>query len=95
MLMHAKRKQNTMRYQQSEGNVALADENLHVLQNPKDKTLSPMLRPVPAITEEYSEGDTPSPAKGSVGVIGLWVMLWWLIILVIYWIHFSLQQSSL
>ena len=90
--MPAKRKQYTIQYtirgQQSEGSLASADESLDVLQNPKDKIRSPVPRAVPAITEEYPEGDGLSPAKGIIAGIGLSIMLWWLIILAINWIRY-------
>ena len=38
--MHMTRKQETTTYPQSEGNLAVADESLSVLQQPKAKTLS-------------------------------------------------------
>jgi hypothetical protein len=81
-----KRKQNTMSYLKSEGNLALADAGLTVLQKPEDKTLSPVLDRVQDITEEYPDVDTLSPAVGIIGGIGLSVLLWCLIVLVIYWI---------
>ena len=88
--MQTKRKQKTMMYSKSEESLALADESSNLLQIPKDKTLSPVPRRVPAITEEHPEVDVLSPAKGIIRAIGLSVMLWGLIILVIYWIHLSL-----
>ena len=88
--MQTKGNQKTMWYLKSEGNLALSDESLTVLQKPKDKILSPALRVVQEIAEEYAEGDLLSPAKGIIGAIGLSVMLWCLITLVIYWIHLNL-----
>ena len=88
--MQTKGNQKTMWYLKSEGNLALSDESLTVLQKPKDKTLSPALRVVQEIVEEYPEDDLLSPAKGIIGAIGLSVMLWCLITLVIYWIHLNL-----
>ena len=85
-MKHRKRKQNTMSYPKSEGNLALADEGLSVLQKPEDKTLSPVLHRVQDSTKEYPDVDTLSPAVGLIGGIGLSVMLWCLIVLVIYWI---------
>jgi hypothetical protein len=83
---HRKRKPNTMSYPKSEGNLALADEGLTVLQKPEDKTLSPVPHRVQDIAEEYPDVDTLSPAVGIISGIGLSVMLWCLIVLVIYWI---------
>jgi hypothetical protein len=88
--MVMKRTQNTMRYQQSEGNLALAEESLQVRQNHKDKTDSSALSLVPATTEEYSGGDALSPAVGVIAAIGLSIVLWCLIGLAIYWMPFSL-----
>jgi hypothetical protein len=92
MLMHAKRKQYSIEYTirepQSKGSLASADESLDVLQNPKDKIHSTVLRAVPAITEEYTKRDGLSPAKGIIAGIGLSIMLWWLIILAINWIRY-------
>jgi hypothetical protein len=74
----------------SEESSALADESLNVLQKPKDKTRAPVLRRVQDLTEEHSEVDALSPAKGIIRAIGLSVILWGLIILVTYWIRLSL-----
>jgi len=79
-----------MRYLKTEGNLAIDDESLPVLQKPKDKTLSPALHVVQDIAEEYPEGDVLSPAKGTIGALGLSVILWRLITLAIYWIHLNL-----
>ena len=88
--MQTKGNQKTMQYLKSEGNLALGDESLTVLQKPKDKPLSSALRVVQEIVEEYPEEDLLCPAKGIIAAIGLSVMLWCLITLVIYWIHLSL-----
>jgi len=88
--MHTKRKQNTMRYQKSEGSLALADESPHLLQKPSNKRLIPILTQVPAITEEDPKDDALAPAMGIISAIGLSVMLWGLIILGIYCIGSSL-----
>lgn len=83
--MVAKRPQNVMRYQQLEGNLALAEERLQVRQHHKDKTDSSGLSLVPATTEEGCGGDDLSPAVGVIGAIGLSIVLWCLIGLAIYW----------
>jgi hypothetical protein len=85
-MMHAKQKQHTQRDLQSEGNLAVAYERLQILQKPKDKTFPPVLRPVPAMTEENLEDDTLAPAIGIISALGLSVILWGLIILGISWI---------
>ena len=85
-MMRAKRKQHTQRDLQSEGNLALANNHLQILQKPKDKTLSPVLRSVPAMTEENLNVDTLAPAIGIISAFGLSVLLWGLIILGVSWI---------
>jgi hypothetical protein len=85
-MMRAKRKQHTHRDLQYEGNLAFANDRLQILQKPKDKTLSPVLRSVPAMTEEYPENDTLAPAIGIISAFGLSTILWGLIILGISWI---------
>jgi hypothetical protein len=92
--MQRNRKQHQLMYPQSEGNLALASMNRQVLPEPKDIVDHVMLRhPEQDILAEYRERDNLAPARGIFGAIGLSVMLWWLIIFVIYWIHFSLKQS--
>jgi hypothetical protein len=81
-----KQKPHTIRYPDSEGSLALADEGLTALHKPKDKTLSLVQHRVQDSTEEYIEVDALSPAMGVIGALGLSVLLWCLIILVIYWI---------
>ena len=85
-MMHAKQKQHTQRDLQSEGNLAGAYERLQILQKPKNKTLSPVLRPVPAMAEENLNDDTLAPAIGIISAFGLSVLLWGLIILGVSWI---------
>ena len=88
--MHAKRKRETKTYPQSEGNVALADERLRVFQQPKAKTLSPVLGVAQDSTEEASKADALAPATGIMAGIWLSIMLWCLIILVMYWVRLHL-----
>ena len=83
--MVAKRPQNAMRYQHSEGNLVLAEERLQVRQNHKAKTDSSVLSLVPTTTEEDSGGDALSPAVGVISAMGLSIVLWFLIGLAIYW----------
>ena len=85
-MMRAKRKQHTQRDLQSEGNLALANNHLQILQKPKDKTLSPVLRSVPVMTEMNLNVDTLAPAIGIISAFGLSVILWGLIILGVSWI---------
>jgi hypothetical protein len=85
-MMRAKRKHHTHRDLQFEGNLAFANNHLQRLQKPKDKALSPVLRPVPAMAEEYPENDTLAPAIGIISAIGLSVILWGLILLGVSWI---------
>jgi hypothetical protein len=85
-VMHSKQKHYTKRHLQSEGNLAVAYERLQILQKPKDKTFPPVLRPVPAMTEESLIDDTLAPAIGIISAVGLSIILWGLIILGVYWI---------
>ncbi|MEK7351718.1 MAG: hypothetical protein AAB177_12665, partial [Nitrospirota bacterium] len=85
-MMHAKQKQHTQRDLQSEGNLAVRYERQQILQKPKNKTFPPVLRPVPAMTEENLNDDTLAPAIGIISAFGLSVILWGLIILGISWI---------
>jgi len=85
-MMHAKQKQHTQSDLRSEGNLAVTYERLQILQKPKDKTFPPVLRPVPAMTEENLNDDTLAPAIGIISAFGLSVILWGLIILGVSWI---------
>jgi dsDNA-specific endonuclease/ATPase MutS2 len=85
-MMHAKKKQHTQRNLQYEGNLAVTHERLQILQKPRDKTFPPVLRPVPAMTEENLHDDTLAPAIGILSAFGLSAILWGLIILGISWI---------
>ncbi len=85
-MMRAKQKQYTQSDLQSEGNLAVTYERLQILQKPKDKTFPPVLRPVPAMTEENLNDDTLAPAIGIISALGLSVILWGLIILGVSWI---------
>jgi hypothetical protein len=62
VVIQTKGQRETPQCPQSEGNLALADESLGVLQKPKAKTLSPRLSVVPDITEE--EVDALAPTTG-------------------------------
>jgi hypothetical protein len=84
-MMHAKQKQHTQGELQSEENLAITYERLQILQKPKDKTLPPVLRPVPAMTEENLNDDNLAPAIGIISAFGLSAILWGLIILGISW----------
>ncbi len=85
-MMRAKRKQHTHRDQQFEGNLALANDRLQILQQPIDKILSPVPRPIPAMTDENLKDDTLAPAIGIISAFGLSVILWGLIILGVSWV---------
>jgi len=85
-MMRAKRKQHAHRDLQFEGNLALANDRLQILQQPIDKILSPIPRPLPAMTEENLKDDTLAPAIGIISAFGLSIILWGLIILGVYWI---------
>jgi hypothetical protein len=85
-MMLTKQKQHTQRDLQSEGNLAIGHERLQILQKPKNKTITPVLRSVPAMTEENLNDDTLAPAIGIISAFGLSAILWGLIILGISWI---------
>jgi hypothetical protein len=85
-MMHTKQKLYTQLGLQSEGNLAVTYERLQILQKPKDKIFPPVLRPVPAMTEEHLNDDTLAPAIGFINALGLSAILWGLIILGIAWI---------
>jgi hypothetical protein len=84
-MMSAKRKQHTHGDLQYDGNLAVANDHLQILRKPKDKTLFPVLRLVPAMTEENLKDDTLAPAIGIISAFGLSVILWGLIILGVFW----------
>ena len=88
--MHMTRKQETTTYPQSEGNLAVADESLSVLQQPKAKTLSLVRGVAQDITEEASTAHALAPATGIMVGIGLSIVLWCLIVLATYWIRLHL-----
>ena len=88
--MHTKRTWETTTYPQSEGNLAVADKSLGVLQQPKAKTLSLVRGVAQDITEEASTAHALAPATGIMVGIGLSIMLWCLIILVMAWIRLHL-----
>ena len=83
--MHTTRTWETTTYPQSEGNLAVADERLGVLQQPKAKTLSLVRGVAQDITEEASTADALIPAKGIIVGMGLSILLWGFIVLVMYW----------
>ena len=76
-LMHTKGQRETRQYPQSWGNLALANENLAVLQTAKAKTCSPRLSVVQGIAEE--EVDALALTTGIINGIRLSLVLWSLI----------------
>jgi hypothetical protein len=82
-VMPAKSKWTTGQYPQSVGNVALAEENLGMVQQPTAKLLSLVPGGAQDMAEDESEVDALAPATGIMVGIGLSIMLWSLIILVI------------
>ena len=88
--MQTKRKQETKKYPQWEGNVALADESLGLLQKPKAKTFPSLVGVVQDITEEAPEADGLGLATGIVVGTGLSIMLWCFIFFVIYLLRLNL-----
>ena len=88
--MQAKGKRGIMRYPQSAGNLALADESLGVLQQSTAEPRSQVWRVGQDKTEEASDAYALVPPTGMIVEIGLSTMLWCLIILTMYWIHVQL-----
>ena len=78
-LMQATAQRETRQYPQSWGNLALANENLGVLQPPKAKTRSPRLSRVRDIAEEEVEIEALALTTGMMNGIRLSLMLWSLI----------------
>jgi len=92
--MRRNRQQHILRYPQSEGNLALAGIDLHIPPKPKVNADHATLRqPEQDVLLDYPESDNLSQTRGIFGAIGLSVMMWWLIIFAIYWIHFSLKPT--
>ena len=88
--MPMKPKRATRQYSQSVGSLALADESLGVLQKPEPTHLSLVLYGPQSMTEEASGVDGLAPATGIIIGVCLSMLLWYLIILVMYWIHVNL-----
>jgi preprotein translocase subunit SecG len=81
-------KQKTEKYPQSDGNLALADESLVLLQQSQSRdALSFAGLGTRQYGGEDSEAETLGPATGIIVGIGLSGMLWCLIILIMFWIH--------
>ena len=78
-------KRAMQRYQQSAGNLALADESLGTFDTAKIR--SPRLWLVPGVTEAESEIEALAPATGIINGIRLSMPLWYLIVLVMLLIH--------
>ena len=76
-LMQTKGQRETRQYPHSWGNLALADENLGVLQPPKAKTRSSRLSMVQDIAEE--EVEALALTTGMINGVRLSLMLWSLI----------------
>ena len=82
-VIQTKGQRETPQFPQSWGNLALADENLAVLQIPKAKIRSPRLSVVRDITEEEAEIEALVPTMGIVDGIRLSLTLGSLIGLII------------
>jgi hypothetical protein len=80
-LLHTKGNRETRQYQQWEGNLALANDSLAVVQAPK--TRSPQLSLVPDSSEEEIELEALAPTTGILNGIRLSLTLWSLIGLII------------
>ncbi len=79
--MNIKHKQETGKYPQSWGNLAVKNQSFDATQGPKvQRFLAPVT--VGDIPEEESEVDPLGPAKGIILGFGLSIMLWSVIILV-------------
>ena len=82
-VIQTKGQRETPQFPQSWGNLALADENLAVLQIPKAKIRPPRLSVVQDITEEEAEIEALVPTMGIVDGIRLSLTLGSLIGLII------------
>ena len=87
--MATKGKGAARQYLRSEGNLALADETLGLAQHPKPKHLSPVMGVAQGMPEQLTAGDV-LPVRLIIALVGLSLMLWCLIVLTLYWIHFRL-----
>ena len=83
VVIQTKGQRETPQCPQSGGNLALADENLAVLQIPKAKIRSPRLSVVQDITEEEAEIEALVPTMGIVNGIRLSLTLGSLISVII------------
>lgn len=81
--MRTKRKQVVMKQYLSHGNLALAEDELEIVQKPQ----APKLRLVQDVAEENPEVDVVEQAKGFILRLGMSVtlcVLWFLFVLVMY-----------
>jgi len=81
--MHTKRKRIAMKHYLSHGNLALADDDLDIVQKPQP----PKLHLVQDVVEDNPEVDVVAQAKGFILRVGLsftLCVLWFLIVLVMY-----------
>ncbi len=89
--MHTKRPRQTPTYPQSEGNLALSEESLAVVQEPNPDLLSTELRVVQGgMAVEETEAHALAPATGMINGIGFSLVFWSLIVLVTYVILLSI-----
>lgn len=88
--MPTKREGAVRQYLQSDGNLALADETLGLVQPPRTKHLFP----VKGVAQGGPAQELPVGAVFSVkmiiALVGLSLMLWCLVVLIMYWIHLGL-----
>ena len=88
--METKQKRGAKKYPHSEGNLALADESVGLPQQPKAKTLPPVLGVAQGMRREYPAVGAVAPVRIMIALVGLSLMLWCLIVLVMYWIRLRL-----
>ena len=88
--MPTKGKGAARQYLQSEGNLALADESLGLAQHPKPKHLSPVTVAGQGMPERHPTVGAVFSVRMIIALGGSPLMLWCLILLTLYWIHFRL-----
>ena len=86
--MPMKAKKAARQYFQSEGNLAFADESLASDQRFKPKHLARVMGGSQALPEEQLTVSDVLPVRSIMALVCLSLMLWCLIVLTLYWIHF-------
>ena len=85
-----KQKGAARQYFQSEGNLALADERLDLAQQHRRKHSFRVMGVPQNMPEEQPTVSDVLPVRLIIALVGLSLMLWCLIVLTLYWIHFRL-----